>query len=63
MDVFVAATYARLGRQFEATAVVERLARSGPDYPAAAWIANYQKSPEGRRETMALLRQSGWSGA
>jgi tetratricopeptide (TPR) repeat protein len=58
-DVFLAATYAGLGRDFEAEAVVEKLQRTAPDYPVEPWLANFLKSDDALAQTMDRLRASG----
>jgi tetratricopeptide (TPR) repeat protein len=58
-DVFLAATYTGLGRDFEAEAVIERLLRIAPDYPVRLWLANYVKSDEALTQTMDRLRAAG----
>ncbi len=59
-DAFLAVTYAGLGRDFEAEAVVERLMRTAPDYPVERWLANFLKSDEALNQAMARLRASGF---
>jgi len=58
-DVFLAATYSGIGRDFEAEAVIERLLRAAPDYPVEPWLANYLKSDRALAETMDRLRAAG----
>lgn len=59
MDLFLAATYSGLGRTLEAEAAVERLRRTAPDYPVAAWLANFLKSDQALSQTMDRLRAAG----
>lgn len=59
MDVFLAATYAGLGRTLEAEAVVARLLRTAPDYPVERWLANFLKSDQALAEAMDRLRAAG----
>lgn len=59
MDVFVAATYAELGKEFEAQAVIENLQRTHPSYPVEAWLRHYIKSEDDLRETLTQLRRLG----
>ena len=59
MDVFVAATYAQLGRDFQARAILSNLSETNPDYPVEQWMARYIKSEDELQETMDLLRSLG----
>jgi len=59
MDVFLAATYAGLGRTFEAEAVVARLLRTAPDYPVEPWLAHFLRSDQALTEAMDRLRAAG----
>jgi len=59
MDVFLAATYANLGRSFEAQAVIDKLQRMYPDYPTEDWLAYYIKSDDEIDATMNKLRSLG----
>jgi len=59
MDVFLAATYAGLGRALEAEAVVDRLMRAAPGYPVEPWLANFLKSDQALTQTMDRLRAAG----
>ena len=59
MDVFLAATYAGLGRTLEAEAVVARLLRTAPDYPVERWLANFLKSDPALTRAMDRLRAAG----
>jgi len=58
-DVFLATTYAGLGRNLEAEAVVARLLRTAPDYPVEPWLANFLKSDQALAEAMDRLRAAG----
>ena len=60
MDVFVAATYAQLGRDFQARAILSNLSETNPDYPVEQWMARYIKSEDELQETMDLLRSLGF---
>lgn len=61
IDVFLAATYANLGRDFEARAVIDKLQRTNPNFPVELWLRNYIKSEEGLRATMSKLESLGLS--
>lgn len=61
MDVFVAATYAQLGKDFQAQAILQRLRETNPDYPVEQWLASYIKSEDELQETMDLLQSLGFS--
>jgi tetratricopeptide (TPR) repeat protein len=60
MDVFQAATYSQLGKDFEALAIVEKLQRTSPDYPAKKWLKNFIKSDD---EVLAIMDQLQLSGS
>ena len=59
MDVFWAASYAKLGRDFEATAIIEKLQRNYPNYPAESWLRNFITSEEELQKTMEQLQALG----
>jgi tetratricopeptide (TPR) repeat protein len=59
MDVFQAATLASLGREFEASAVVERLVRANPDFPVRVWLQHYDLSEDSLTKAIATLRSVG----
>jgi tetratricopeptide (TPR) repeat protein len=61
MDVFVAATYAQLGKDFQAQAILHKLRETNPDYPLEQWLANYIKSEDKLQNTMNLLSSVGYS--
>jgi len=61
MNVFMAATYAQLGREFQAEAILSKLLETNPDYPAEQWMARYIKSEDELQETLELLRSLGFS--
>ena len=60
MDVFVAATHAQLGQDFQAQAILSRLSETNPVYPVEQWMARYIKSEDELQETMVLLRSLGF---
>ena len=60
MDVFVAATYAQLGRNFQAQAILSNLNETNPDYPVEQWMARYIKSEDELQESMDLLQSIGF---
>ena len=61
MDVFLAATYARLGKDFEAQAVIEKLQRTNPDYQVESWLENFIKSKDELRAIVSKLQSLGLS--
>lgn len=54
MDVFLAAAYVQIGKDFEAQAILEKLQRTNPDYPTERWLNNFIKSGV---EPRAILKQ------
>jgi tetratricopeptide (TPR) repeat protein len=56
MDVFRAATFAHLGRDFQARSMIEKLSAEYPEYPVEAWLRNYIKSEADLQATMSMLR-------
>ena len=62
MDVFVAATYAQLGRDFQAQAILQKLRETNPGYPVEQWMARFIKSGDELQETIELLRSLGFYG-
>jgi tetratricopeptide (TPR) repeat protein len=54
MDVFLAAAYAQMGKDFEAQAVIEKLQRTSPDYPVESWLRNFIKSED---ELLAIMNK------
>jgi len=61
MDVFLAAAYAQLGQNFKAQAIIEKLQRTNPDYPAENWLGNFIKSENELQATMSKLYSLGLS--
>jgi hypothetical protein len=61
MDVFLAATYVPMGKDFEAQAIIEKLQRTDPDYPVESWLGNYIKSEDELRAIMSKLQSLGLS--
>ena len=59
MDVIRAASYAQLGRDLEATAVIEKLQRNYPNYPTESWLRNFITSEEELQKTMKKLQALG----
>lgn len=59
LDLFLAATYQQLGREFRARAILEKMKQESPDFPCRDWMAWFVK-PAGRlEETLARLRYLG----
>ena len=63
MDVFLAATSAQMGNNFEAQAVIEKLQRTYPDYPAERWLGNFIKSESELQVIMSKLQSLGFPGS
>lgn len=61
MDIFIAATYAQLGEDFKAQAMLEKLQRTSPGYPVERWLGNYIKSEDHLRMIMSTLQSLGLS--
>ncbi len=61
MDVFLAAAYAQMGKNFEAQAVIEKLQRTNPDYPAKNWLGSFIQSENELQATMSKLYSLGLS--
>lgn len=59
MDVFLAAAYAQMGKDFEAQAVIEKLQRTNPDYPVESWLGNFIKSEDELQATLNKLQLLG----
>jgi tetratricopeptide (TPR) repeat protein len=59
MDVFVAASYTRLGRESEARSVLEEMMREYPEFPAEAWISNWLRHGEQLQKTLDVLQKLG----
>jgi Tfp pilus assembly protein PilF len=59
MDVFLAAAYAQMGQNFEAQAIIEKIQRTEPDYPAKNWLGNFIKSENELQATMNKLYSLG----
>jgi tetratricopeptide (TPR) repeat protein len=59
MDVFLAATYAQMGKDFEAQAVIEKLQRTHPGYPAKSWLGNFIKSEDELQAIMSKVQLLG----
>jgi Tfp pilus assembly protein PilF len=62
MDVFLAAAYAQMGQNFKAQAVIEKLQRTNPDFPAEKWLGNFIKSEAELQATMSKLDSLGFPG-
>lgn len=56
MDIFIAATYAQLGKDFQAQAILNKLLETYPDYPVEQWMAHFIKTEDELQETVDLLR-------
>jgi len=61
MDVFLAAAFAHIGKNFEAQAIIEKIQRTDPDYPAKNWLGNFIKSENELEATMSKLYSLGLS--
>jgi len=61
MDVILAAAYAQMGQNFKAQAIIEKLQRTDPDYPAEKWLGNFMKSEKELEATMSKLYSLGLS--
>jgi len=61
MDVILAAAYAQMGQNFKAQAIIEKLQRTDPDYPAENWLGNFMKSEKELEATMSKLYSLGLS--
>jgi tetratricopeptide (TPR) repeat protein len=59
MDVFLAAAYAQMGQNFKAQAIIEKLQRADPDFPAENWLGNFIKSENELEATMSKLYSLG----
>jgi hypothetical protein len=59
MDVFLAAAYAQMGQNFKAQAIIEKLQRADPDFPAENWLGNFMKSENELEATMSKLYSLG----
>ena len=59
MDVFLAAAYAQMGKDFEAQATLEMLQRTNPDYPVERWLSNFIKSEDELGGIMSKLQLLG----
>ena len=57
--IFLAAGYVKTGRETEAQAIIERLARTDPEYPFASWLGYYVRSPRELEQLMDRLRVLG----
>jgi len=61
MDAFLAATYAQMGQNFKAQAIIEKILRANPDYPVKSWLGNFIKSENQLEATMSKLYSLGLS--
>ena len=61
MDIFRAAAFAQLGRDFQARSMIERLNTDYPDYPVEGWLRNYIKSDDDLQATVEMLQSLGLS--
>jgi tetratricopeptide (TPR) repeat protein len=59
MDVFLAAAYAQMGKNFEAQAIIEKVQRTYPDYPVNNWLGNFIKSENELQAIMSKLYSLG----
>jgi adenylate cyclase len=59
MNVFLAASYAQLGREEEARELLTKTMRSHPQFPVEAWLTNWLKRGDHLEETLALVRELG----
>jgi tetratricopeptide (TPR) repeat protein len=62
MDVFLAAAYAQMGKNFEAQAVIEKIQRTNPDYPVKNWLGHFIKPENELQAIMTKLELLGLRG-
>ena len=59
MEVFLAAAYAQMGKDFEAQAIIEKLQRTNPEYPVERWLGNFINSEDEIEAIMSKLQLLG----
>ena len=59
MDIFSAAAYAHLGNRAEASAILERIIETAPDFPYAAWLESWIGKGAHLTTTLSKLSESG----
>jgi adenylate cyclase len=59
MDAFRAATYAQLGKEEEARAIIKKLIQSHPQFPVNRWLAKWLRSSNDLSVTMDSLYRLG----
>ncbi len=59
MDVFLGAAYAQMDQNFKAQSIIEKLQRTGPDFPVENWLGNFIKSEDELEATMSKLYSLG----
>jgi tetratricopeptide (TPR) repeat protein len=59
MDVFLAAAYAQMGKDFEAQAVIEKIQRTDPDFPFKNWLGSFIKPENELEATLSKLHSLG----
>jgi tetratricopeptide (TPR) repeat protein len=57
MSVFIALSYAQLGRAEEARELLVKTMHSHPEFPIEAWLKNWLTRGNNLEETLALLRE------
>ena len=61
MDAVLAASYAQLGKDFEAQAIIEKLNQTNPEFPVKSWFGNFIKSEDKLQMIMHKLQSLGLS--
>jgi len=59
MDIFVAASYAQLGREAEASRLLREVKENHPDFPVEGWITNWLGRGDQLQQTLDMLRRLG----
>jgi len=59
MDAFRAATYAKLGKEEEARAIINKLVHSHPEFPVDSWLAMWHETSNDLSVTMDILYRLG----
>lgn len=59
MDVFRASAYAQLGREDEARALIGDLMAEHPEFPVAAWLEKWHRSPADAAQSLETLQRLG----
>ena len=59
MDLFLAASHAQLGQMAAARGIAQSIQENYPGFPLKAWLSRWIPDDADRRQTVALLEQSG----